>query len=105
MRLVLPLKFIGANGLLDLPRVGRRLRQRTPRPVPESVLGGSNDYGPLLERAGVSDDEIEFSDLRMDITSLIAAGASDAEIRDSLDLGPASLDLIVYLRQRSVESP
>lgn len=104
MQLVFPLKFVGTNGFLDLPRVGRPLRVRTPRPVPESVLKGSNDYGPLLERAGVSNDEIEFIELQIDIKDLIAAGASDSEICDALKLGPASLDLIAYFRQRSVES-
>lgn len=105
MQLVLPLKFVGTNGLLDLPRVGRPLRVRTPRPVPESVLEGPNDHGSLLKLAGVSDGEIEFSDLKMDITSMIATGASDTEICDALELGSGSLDLIAYFRQRSAERP
>lgn len=103
VKLVMPLKFAGAGGDASPPRVGRPLRTRTRRPVPESVLSNPRDAFPLLNAAGFSSTEFEFRDLLMDIRHLISVGASNEEICKIMELGPDGAETIEYLREHQDE--
>jgi hypothetical protein len=90
----------------QLPRrtLRRPWRDPQPRAAPESVLeapgAGRGATGPL-NRAGVTDAEVDHVDLVLDIQELLAKGRSNAEILDALELtSPRAEEAIEYLRQR-----
>jgi hypothetical protein len=84
----------------------RPLQSRCPRPVPETALTASAQGGSesrFLEILGVTPDETDQVDLKLDIRMLIAEGRSNGEILAALELGPDSGELIEYLRQREAD--
>ena len=88
-----------------LPRrtLSRPWRDRQPRLVPAAVLhppGDSAGANPVLNTAGISQNEIACAELVWDIQSLIACGRSDAAILAELELSAASQEMISSLRAR-----
>lgn len=105
-------QVFGVLKLSDLfdEMVGRVSRRRplvspTPRPVPETVLGGSpaGRAETIVDLGTGGDDESGFRQLHQDIRELISLGRSNEEIVAELDLSRDSLDAIEYLRGRGGE--
>jgi hypothetical protein len=90
----------------ELPRrtLRRPWRDRQRRAVPESVLqapGAGREAAGLLNTLAVSDAEIAYVDLVLDIQELQAKGRSNAEIVAVLELtSPDAEQMLDYLRQR-----
>jgi hypothetical protein len=91
----------------ELPRrtLRRPWRSRQRQPVAESVVQPP-DHGRemprLLNTAGVSDGELGFVDLVLDIQDLIRQGRSNAEIIAAVELfSPAANEVIDYFRERA----
>jgi hypothetical protein len=85
----------------------RPWRNRQPRAVPESALqapGAGAGATGLLNTAGVSEAEIAYVDLVLDVQQLLAEGRSNAEIAAALELtSPNAEEAIDYLRQRRLD--
>jgi hypothetical protein len=84
----------------------RPLVSPTPRPVPESVVGGRSSTGhgnSPLDLGTITYDPAKFRELLQDIRDLISKRRSDKEIVAELNLSNYSLDAIAYLRQRGGE--
>lgn len=82
----------------------RPWRSPSPRPVSESVLlpGRKDlDQPKFLEAAGVTEDQMDVIDQAMDIQTLLAAGKSDEEICQTLELtSEQDQDFVAELRGR-----
>jgi len=81
----------------------RPLKSPSPRPVSESLLHAGQAHE--LDLGGLSsavrrNRELDVVDLRMDVESLLTAGATTQEILKSLNLPEIAIELVEYLRQR-----
>lgn len=96
-------------GPADLPRrtLRRPWRDRQARLVPKAVLqspGGASGAGGSLVNLCVSADEINYTDLIIDIQDLIGRGWVTADIIKALELtSPAAAELIEFMRVRQGE--
>lgn len=88
-----PLKYSELFGTPDRilsARTRRRLSSPVPRPVPDSVVSPQrDDTRPIgtVDRGSFVDDDIEATDLWIDLRALIDQGRSDEEISELLEIG------------------
>jgi hypothetical protein len=107
------LGFLKAYEWLDPEELPRRTlrrpgRDRQPREVPEAVLqapGAGAGATGLLNTFGISDSEIAYVDLLLDVQHLLAEGRSDAQIVAALEMtAPNAEEAVAFLRQRYEDS-
>ena len=82
----------------------RPRKSRTPRPVPESLLGAEIDF--LNQVTQTDDYDLTYVELMAELKSFIGQGMSDEEIHEKLDVeteNPVLIETLTWMRSRTSE--
>ena len=98
-----PLKFYDQDGMLELGEIilRRPRRSPTPREVNESAIS-SEESGSILAQQS-TEDNVDFSDMQMDLRQLFAANLTDEQVGERI--GTDRVDLIAEYRRAFGDRP